>query len=321
MSKVKSFDVGNGDMFYIRHNSDNFTVIDCCLLPENQDAIIKEIKQESEEKGIHRFISTHPDEDHIKGLKSLREQWGIPNFYCVKNEATKSSPSESFQEYQRLKSSDKAYFIEKGCGRKWMNIGDEERGSSGIFILWPDTSNADFQEALQQARDGGSPNNISSVILYQTKGGLSFLWMGDLMDDFMEKISDEIELPEKVNVLFAPHHGRSTATVPKVLLDKISPDLIVIGSADSSKLHYYPKRMTITQNRSGDLTFESGRDYIDIYSSKVGRIEYLREKAEELEAPFVLDPLQMLIDKNYVFTLSPSGKRVAANQLVTSSLR
>ena len=28
MSKVKSFSVGNGDMFYIRHNSDNFTTID-----------------------------------------------------------------------------------------------------------------------------------------------------------------------------------------------------------------------------------------------------------------------------------------------------
>ena len=31
MSKVKSFSVGEGDMFYISHNSDNFTIIDCCL--------------------------------------------------------------------------------------------------------------------------------------------------------------------------------------------------------------------------------------------------------------------------------------------------
>ena len=28
MSKIKSFSVGNGDMFYIRHNTDNFTTID-----------------------------------------------------------------------------------------------------------------------------------------------------------------------------------------------------------------------------------------------------------------------------------------------------
>lgn len=30
MSVVKSFSVGEGDMFYIDHNSDNFTTIDCC---------------------------------------------------------------------------------------------------------------------------------------------------------------------------------------------------------------------------------------------------------------------------------------------------
>lgn len=99
MSKVKSFDVGNGDMFYIKHNSDNFTVIDCCLSDENRDAIINEIIDESKDKDIHRFISTHPDEDHIRGLKSLRERWEIPNFYCVNNSATRSSPSESFLEY------------------------------------------------------------------------------------------------------------------------------------------------------------------------------------------------------------------------------
>ncbi|CAM4346215.1 hypothetical protein COEX109129_19890 [Corallococcus exiguus] len=31
MSIIKSFSVGNGDMFYIKHNSDNFTIIDCNL--------------------------------------------------------------------------------------------------------------------------------------------------------------------------------------------------------------------------------------------------------------------------------------------------
>lgn len=30
MSIVKSYAVGAGDMFYIRHNTDNFTIIDCC---------------------------------------------------------------------------------------------------------------------------------------------------------------------------------------------------------------------------------------------------------------------------------------------------
>lgn len=32
MSVIKSFSVGNGDMFYIKHDTDNFTIIDCNLI-------------------------------------------------------------------------------------------------------------------------------------------------------------------------------------------------------------------------------------------------------------------------------------------------
>ena len=90
MSIVKSFSVGNGDMFYIYHNSNNFTVIDCCLNDDDRrDKIIEEIKQKSQDKIIHRFISTHPDEDHIRGLEKLDEEWKIRNFYCVDNKTMK----------------------------------------------------------------------------------------------------------------------------------------------------------------------------------------------------------------------------------------
>ena len=71
MSKVKSFSVGNGDMFYIRHNSDNFTTIDCCLTDDVKDDILNEIGTESADMSITRFISTHPDDDHIKGLVTM----------------------------------------------------------------------------------------------------------------------------------------------------------------------------------------------------------------------------------------------------------
>lgn len=43
MSIIKSFSVGNGDMFYIKHNSDNFSIIDCCLTDDNKEDIVNEI--------------------------------------------------------------------------------------------------------------------------------------------------------------------------------------------------------------------------------------------------------------------------------------
>jgi hypothetical protein len=40
MSVIKSHSVGNGDMFYIDHNSDNFTIIDCCLRDDDDETIL-----------------------------------------------------------------------------------------------------------------------------------------------------------------------------------------------------------------------------------------------------------------------------------------
>lgn len=39
-------------MFYIRHGSDDFSVIDCSINDENLKEIIDEIKSESKNKGI-----------------------------------------------------------------------------------------------------------------------------------------------------------------------------------------------------------------------------------------------------------------------------
>lgn len=86
---IRSFSVGKGDMFFIKHDNENFTIIDCCMSEEDRDFLIKELKSASTGKDIVRFISTHPDDDHILGLSFLHEKMNIRNFYCVKNEATK----------------------------------------------------------------------------------------------------------------------------------------------------------------------------------------------------------------------------------------
>ncbi len=268
MSIVKSFSVGNGDMFYIQHSSDSFTVIDCCLADNNREGIIAEIKDKSKNKGIHRFISTHPDDDHIQGLKEFNNEWSIVNFYCVKNEASKEDPTESFEEYCKLRDDPKkAFYLYKNCSRNWLNRNDSEEndhGTADINILWPDTTNCDYKEALLKAKQGESPNNISPIILYDC--GIKFMWMGDIETDFLEKVKDEISF-EKIDILFAPHHGRKSGKVPQDILKKLSPNIIVIGEALSKDLNYYTGYNTITQNTAGDITFYVNSKGVDIYVS------------------------------------------------------
>ena len=51
-SIIKSFSVGEGDMFYIKHNSSNFSIIDCCLDDDNKEEIVDEIISEFSGKDI-----------------------------------------------------------------------------------------------------------------------------------------------------------------------------------------------------------------------------------------------------------------------------
>ena len=205
MSIIKSFAIGNGDMFYIKHNSDSFTMIDCCMCDGDEAAIVKELKAESAGKRIVRFISTHPDDDHIRGLVHLDRCMNILNFYCVKNAATKDEEcwTDDFGKYCELRDDSKrAFYLYQGCSRKWMNQDGEDRGSAGIQVLWPITDNLDFKDALNQASAGESPNNISPIFTYSLNDGAKIIWMGDLESAFQERIKSALSLPS-VDILFA----------------------------------------------------------------------------------------------------------------------
>ena len=276
MSIIKSFSVGDGDMFYIEHNSDSFSIIDCNLDDNKKDEILDEICKVGRNKGIMRFISTHPDEDHFHGIELLDKRFYISNFYCVRNEATKQDVSKSFRHYCNLRDDIKrVFYIYKDCRRKWINENNEERSAAGINILWPDTENAAFKKQLKIAKDGGCANNISPIIQYSLNSGVVALWFGDLESKFMETICDEVSLPQ-ADIIFAPHHGRNSGKLPSKWLSAIAPKVIVIGEADSTMLEYYKGYNTITQNSAHDIVFECDTGKVHVFVSNANySVDYL----------------------------------------------
>lgn len=274
--KSFSFPVGDvrGDTYYIKHGSNNFTVIDCYLKDGDEadcrkDEIIKEIIGESKER-VRRFISTHPDNDHINGIEDLFASWPTENFYAVENERPADKNDKSLTKYQQLLKNCN-YAVKEGIRRVWLNKDDDEKktGSSGIFFHWPVLSNEKFKDALRKVKESSanSPNNISCVFTYQISEGPIFMWMGDLLEDmqkeYYEKEKDKIP---HADILFHPHHGRSSSKVPTELLDAINPKLIVIGNAPAEDLNYGDARMTITQNTAGDIEFDINGKDIHVYT-------------------------------------------------------
>ena len=206
---------------------------------------------------------------------------GILNFYVVNNEAAKDEETDDFKRYKMLRDGDKAFYLHKGCTRRWMNQTNEERGSSGINIRWPVTSNENFKTALKDAAEGKSPNNISPVISYSLEDGVKMAWFGDLETDFMEKIEKEVAWPE-VDIVFAPHHGRDSGKIPASILEEMDPKIVVIGEAPSENLNYYRNYNTITQNSAGSIYFECVENWVHIYvGSSTYSVDFLEDKGAD----------------------------------------
>jgi len=56
MSEVRSYSVGNGDMFSIRHGSDNFTIVDCCMPSDDEGWLVADLKKQKKGKGDRKSV-------------------------------------------------------------------------------------------------------------------------------------------------------------------------------------------------------------------------------------------------------------------------
>ena len=129
MGIIKSFTVGKGDIFYIKHNRSNYTTIDCFLSNENIDGVMNEISNKARSQSITRPISTHPNDGYVYGLEYPEKKVVIANFYCSVDETTQKGQKDSLHKYCDLKDSSKEFYLYGACFCKW--IGEEVEKKEG----------------------------------------------------------------------------------------------------------------------------------------------------------------------------------------------
>jgi len=318
MPKVHFLNVKDGDCNIIEHTSGHVTVIDVCnaapvdMVKEARSRLLAEATRrglsgdfgqkdfpvnpisymrERNFTSVFRFILTHPDMDHMDGIKEFFEEFSPGNFWDTDNCETKEFGEGSnggFNEedwtfYVGLRddkpeTNPKRLALYSGATGPFYNRrADGSDGGDGLNVLAPTKK---LVEAANLCLDF---NDCSYVLLYKTAGH-RILFGGDSHDATWEHIlENHKEDVTDVDLLIAPHHGRSSGRSYD-FLETVNPTLTLFGNADSEHMAYraFSSRglPIITNNQAGCILVDAETNPMNVYitnetyAKKVNAIAY-----------------------------------------------
>lgn len=300
MATIHFLNVKEGDCSVISHNSERVTVIDVCNAkpPDEQteklaEMLLGSIRGNFQQKrypvnpisylqdhsidSIFRYIQTHPDMDHMDGIKALFDEFSPINFWDTDNmkemddSSWENSPynEEDWLFYKNLRdtkpdSDPRRLALLAGAQGQYWNMEDGGSfGGDGLQILAP------TQELIDSANETDQDyNDCSYVILYKT-GGNRIIFGGDSHDDTWEHILDNYrDDVDNIDLLIAPHHGRDSGRSYE-FLDTLNPTLTFFGNARSEHLAYSAWRNRglsyITNNQANCMVVDASATPMELY--------------------------------------------------------
>ena len=303
MARIHFLNVEEGDCSIIQHDNGDVTMIDVCNAKKPETELTKGQKtytniseSVSNPKGnfhqkcypenpitylqslgitsIFRYIQTHPDMDHMDGLRYIATYFNIINFWDTANNKIQEFDGNSRYDendwkcYQRLrKSFDNPKALNYYDGTVCKYFAEDDSGPKGddyLQILAPTS------KLVSDANTAANWNDISYVILYHIHGR-KVLFCGDagnmtwnhILKNHHNEVSD-------IDVLIAPHHGRK-GNLDFTFLDVLKPKLSLIGNALSKDLAYYQwnnRNLThLINNQTGNVMVETNNNLLNVYCS------------------------------------------------------
>ena len=300
MVTIHFLNVMEGDCSIIQHNSGRVTVIDVCNARSTDlsnlelqiarlscSSVLKNFKQKKypvdpvaymrdhDINSIFRYVQTHPDMDHMDGIKALFKEFAPRNFWDTDNRKEMPDSSWLQSQYNRYdwnfyknmrdtnpNSKPRRLMLLAGAMGQYWNEGDDTTQGDGIQILAP------TKKLVDAANDTGNYNDCSYVLLYRTDGK-RIIFGGDSHDDTWEYILEEYkEDVTNIDLLIAPHHGRDSNRSYN-FLDVLRPALTFFGNARSEHLAYdaWNRRdlRTVTSNQANCMVVDASQTPMGLY--------------------------------------------------------
>lgn len=304
MPIVHYLNVKEGDCSIIQHSSGHVSVIDVCNARNTQEEaknLLNEIltKMASDQgktsgnfkqkeypvnpihylkshgvTSVFRFVVTHPDMDHMDGIKDFFDAFSpinlcdTDNIKEIEDFSTAKYREQDWQFYKSLrdgKPQDNPRRLTLFSGddgihrtRNWNN----EHPGDAFYVLAP------TPELVAQANETEDYNDCSYVILYIGPYG-KVLFSGDSNDATWDHLLTTHKADiSNIDLLIAPHHGRKSNR-DYSFLDVVKPKMTFFGNANSEHLAYdawnYRKLPFITNNQANCMIVDFGKEKLPIY--------------------------------------------------------
>jgi len=327
MATIHYLNVKEGDCSVIQHDSGRITVIDVCNAKPTEPLIEalaaglakaeRGINGNFQQKkypvnpitylrdhgidSIFRYVQTHPDMDHMDGIKVLFESFKPLNFWDTDNKkempeaSWEGSPynEEDWKFYKQLRdtnpdSDPRRLALLSGARGQFYNVGEDgTAGGDDLYILAP------TQELVDTANETDDYNRCSYVLLFRA-GDHRIVFGGDSHDETWEHIlqnyEDEVT---DIDLLIAPHHGRKSGRSYE-FLDTLRPTLTFFGNARWEHLAYSAWRQRglsfVTNNQANCMVVDTSTTPMTLYVTHehfARRVNYSTYYSDQFKAWYV----------------------------------
>jgi competence protein ComEC len=174
-------------------------------------------------KTVDTLVLSHPNSDHLNGLIYIAEHFNVKNVW-TNNEAANTLGYKKFMETIKKNKIHMPEYKEIA--------GIHHINGVWITICYPPR---DFIEKRKKETWRNLNNN--SLVLKASFGAKSFLFPGDIENRAEYELAAIAGDKLKSTVLLAPHHGSKTSSSER-LIEKISPEIIIISSGWKSRFGF-----------------------------------------------------------------------------------
>lgn len=187
---------------------------------------------------VWRFISTHPDMDHLSGIRRFHDEIGFDVLWETGHDKEMDTGSGWNEEYNR---EDWYRYQEIRDDETSTNPIQPERGELGNYWEQDNIQILHPTEALVEDADNGANgyNDVSYVLKVKHRDQ-SLLLPGDIESDGWEAVLDNhsSRTLSDVNILKASHHGRRSG-FHREAVELMDPDTVIVsvGNKDEYDAH------------------------------------------------------------------------------------